>query len=227
MNNTEIKKRVKEFRKEFAVREVTVNVLEAVFSCQGFTIIEYNPVMNDEDVNTVVKNLGLEEMISHTNGFLYADANYRLVFISEKLSMAERLLVLSHEEGHYYCGHTKNKSIVGHTVTEEYEANEFTHFLLRKSIRKEIIGFASRHRKSLIISTVIAGLAAGGGIASKEYQEKQLYEGEYYVTMHGEKYHLEGCVTIEGHETRRLTKEDVESGKYKPCSVCQPDKSNK
>ena len=224
MNTAEIKKRVKTFQKEFGLKDVTADVLADVFRKQGFTIIEYNPVINDEDVTTVIHNLGLEEMTSCTNGFLYTDANYRLVFINDKLNMAERLLVLAHEEGHYYCGHMDNKTIVGHTVIEEHEANEFSHFLLKTRVGKEIKGFIYRHRKPLVIGTVIAGLAAGGGIASREYQERQLYEGEYYVTMHGEKYHLEGCVTIQGHEIRRLTKEDVELGKYEPGNVCQPDK---
>ena len=224
MNSVEIKKQAKSFLTEYGIKEITADALEKAFKLQGFTVIEYNPVTNDEDVTTVIHNLGLEEMVSHTNGFLYVDTNYRLVFINEKLNEAERLLVLAHEEGHYYLGHMENKSIVGHVVTEEYEANEFTHFILKRSIWKSIKGFASRRRKPLIIGTIVAGLIAGAGYASKEYQDRQLYEGEYYVTTHGEKYHLEGCVTIEGHETRRLTKEDVEEGKYEPCSVCQPDK---
>ena len=223
MNTTEIKKLVRAFRREFAIREVTPGVLEDAFTRQGFTIVEYNPVVNDPDVSTVIDHLGLTDMIARTNGFLYVDANYRLVFLNEKLSMAERMLVLAHEEGHYYCGHLGSRSEVGHSVAEEYEANEFAHFLMKKSAGSAIKGFAFRHRKPLIIGGILAGLAAGGGIATKEYQERQLYEGEYYVTMHGEKYHRESCVTIQGHETRRLTKEDVETGEYEPCSVCQPD----
>ena len=224
MNTTEIKKRVKDFRREFGIRKVTADVLTDVLQDQGFTLIEFNPVINDADVHTVVHNLGLEEMIGHSTGFLYVDAKYRLLFLSEKLNTAEKLLVLAHEEGHYYCGHMGLTPIVGHTVTEEYEANEFAHFLLRESAGEEIKKFVIKRRKPLIIGTIVAGLAAGGGIATNEYRERQLYEGEYYVTMHGEKYHRESCMTIQGHETKRLTKEDVESGKYEPCSVCQPDK---
>ena len=224
MNSNEIKKRVKLFRSEYSIGDVTVGALESVFKRQGFTIIEYNPIINDEDVATVIDHLGLQEMVSHTNGFLYIDANYRLVFVSDRLNEEERRLVLAHEQGHYYCGHMESRSVVGHSVIEEYEANAFTIFLLRESAGSKIKGFASRHRKPLIIGAVIAGLAVGGGTATHEYKERQLYEGEFYVTMHGEKYHRESCVTIQGHETRRLTKEDIESGKYEPCSVCQPDK---
>lgn len=222
MNTTEIRKRVKSFRKEFGIKEVSADTLENVFRLQGFTIIEYNPVLNDEDVTTVVHNLGLEEMISHSTGFLYMDAHYRLLFVNEKLSTAERMLVYAHEEGHYYCGHTSSNPVVGHNVTEEHEANEFAHFLLCKTPKEVFIKTIAKHIKQIIIGLIVAGLIIGGCIATKEYHDNLIYEGEYYVTMHGEKYHRKNCVTIQGHEIRRLTKEDIKAGNFEPCSVCQP-----
>ena len=224
MNTTEIRKRVKVFRKEFGIKEVSADTLEDVFRQQGFTIVEYNPVLNDEDVTTVVHNLGLEEMIVHSTGFLYVDGNYRLLFISEKLSLSERLLVLAHEEGHYFFGHMGGKPEIGHSVTEEHEANEFAHFLLHKTGREVVIETVTKYRKQLAIGLIIVALVISGCMAVKNYHDRQIYEGEYYVTEHGEKYHRPGCVTIQGHETRRLTKEDVRTGDYEPCSVCQPDK---
>ena len=224
MNNVDVKKQVRRFRSEYGVRDVTIHSLEDAFERQGFTIIDFNPVSNDADTETVIKNLGVGEIILHENAFLYADSNYRLVFINEKLNEEERRIVLAHEEGHYYCGHTFTKTVIGHNVTEEQEANEFAHYLLRENFRSRVKKGAARHKKLLVIVGAVVGITIGGGVASKEYHNRQLYEGEYYVTMHGEKYQLENCVTIQGHETRRLTKEDVESGKYEPCSVCQPEK---
>ena len=223
MNTSEIKKHVTKFRREFGIRDVSVESLETAFRKQGFTIIDFNPVVNDPDVTTVINSLGLQDMVSHSNGFVYVDGNYRLVFLNEKLNAQERLVVLAHEEGHYYSGHTCSRNEVGRTVIEEQEANEFSHYLLHGTIKSRVSNTASKYKKPLIIGAVIAGLTAGGGVASKEIHERQIYEGEYYVTEHGEKYHLENCVTIQGHDTRRLTKEDVENGKYKPCSVCQPN----
>ena len=98
MNTTEIKKRVKDFRREFGIRKVTADVLTDVLQDQGFTLIEFNPVINDADVHTVVHNLGLEEMIGHSTGFLYVDAKYRLLFLSEKLNTAEGMNVGKHIE---------------------------------------------------------------------------------------------------------------------------------
>ncbi|MBQ8305356.1 MAG: ImmA/IrrE family metallo-endopeptidase [Blautia sp.] len=197
--------------------------METIFQKQGFTIVEFNPVLNDPDVSTVIENLGLTDMVRRSNGFLYMDSNYRLVFVNEKLNEDERKIVLAHEEGHYLCGHAFTREVVGRNVAEEQEANEFSHYLLQDPVNVRASRAISRYKKPLIIGAVVAGLAGGGSAVSREYREQQLYQGEYYVTMHGEKYHKKNCVTIEGHEVRRLTKEDVESGKYEPCSVCQPD----
>ena len=224
MNSEEVKRRVKAFRREYKVEEVTAESLQEIFQKQGFMIIEYNPVINDPDVTTVIENLGLKEMIVHGNGFLYTDENYRLVFVNEKLNEEEKRILLAHEQGHYYCGHSSTKNIVGRNVQEEYEANEFAHYLLQRSVKQAVSDTASRYKKQLIVGIILIGLAIGSYAAAKEYRDRQLYEGEYYVTMHGEKYHKLSCVTIQGHETRRLTKEDIETGSYEPCSVCQPDK---
>ena len=103
---SEIKQKMKSFRREFQITEITYRILWQVFEKQGFTIIEFNPVCNDPNVSTIIQTLGLEENASHSKGFIYMDSNYRLVFINEKLNENEKMLVLAHEEGHFYCGHT-------------------------------------------------------------------------------------------------------------------------
>lgn len=224
MKTSEIKKLVTQFRREFGIQDVTDESLEVAFKKQGFTIIDFNPVVNDLDVTTVIESLGLHDRIKHSNGFIYVDGNYRLVFLNEKLNAVERCVVLAHEEGHYYCGHTASRDVIGRTVIEEQEANEFSHYLLQGTVRSRVSNTVSKQKKPLIIGAIIASLAVGGGVVSKEIHDRQIYEGEYYVTEHGEKYHLKNCVTIEDSDTRRLTKEDVKSGAYEPCSVCLPDK---
>ena len=224
MKNGEIKKKVKEFRREYNVKEISSDSLETIFIKQGFTIIEYNPVINDPDVTTVIQNLGLTDMIAHSNGFLYVDSNYRLVFINEKLNDTEKVILYAHEEGHYYCGHTKAITVVGRTVQEEYEANEFAHYLLQKSLLEKAKDLIPKYKKQVTIGALLLFLVLGSCVAAKEYHDRMLYMGDYYITEHGEKYHRRTCVTLQDHEVRRLTKEDVKTGNYEPCSVCQPDK---
>ena len=50
---------------------------------------------------------------------------------------------------------------------------------------------------------------------------KNVYYGEYYVTPSGTKYHTKDCNFVSGKKNiHRLTKEEYESGEYKPCQIC-------
>ena len=225
MNSRDIKKKVRQFKREFGISgHPDRHSLETVFEKQGFTVIEYSAAVNDPDVETLIHSLKLSELTNRSDGFLYVDENFRLVFINEKLSEEERLIVLAHEEGHYYCGHVDKRRIVGHNVEEEYEANESTHYLLYQPINNQIRRTFRQYRIAIAIVVLLLILLCVACYSSKIINEKRLYEGEYYVTATGEKYHRKSCVTIEGHEIRRLTKEDVESGRFTPCGVCSPDK---
>ncbi len=222
MNTAETKKKVRDFKRQYSLQNVSYESLRKIFEKQGFTVIEFSPAVNDPDVETVIRSLRLSNMIVHSKGFLYADQNYRLLFISEQLSDDEKALVLAHEEGHYYCGHTSRSGIIGRDVQDEHEANEFAHYLLKDTAKDQVKRIAGRYRKWIITAALAVGIAVYVYIAVKEYHDRQLYEGEYYVTENGTKYHRADCITIQDSETRRLTKEDVKSGKYQPCEVCMP-----
>lgn len=92
----EIKRKVRRFRREYNIRSCTLPALTQAFEKQGFTIIWFNPVLNDKDVETVVHALGLEERIARSNGFIYIDRNYRLLFVNESLTDQEKILVMAH-----------------------------------------------------------------------------------------------------------------------------------
>ncbi len=222
MTTAEIKKKVREFKRQFSLNDVSYESLKKIFEKQGFTVIEFNPAVKDPDVETIIRSLKLSDMIAHSKGFLYADQNYRILFISEKLSDGEKVLVLAHEEGHYFCGHLSQSSIIGRDVQEEHEANEFAHYLLKDAASDKVKRFARKYRKWIITAVLAAVIIICGGLTLKEYHDRQLYEGEYFVTENGMKYHRADCITIQDSETRRLTKEDVKSGKYQPCEVCMP-----
>ena len=66
----EIKRKIRRFRREYNIRTCTLPALTQAFEKQGFTIIWFNPVLNDKDVETVVHALGLEERIARSNGFI-------------------------------------------------------------------------------------------------------------------------------------------------------------
>ena len=223
MNDQKIKSKVRDFRREYHIQTPSLASITSIFERQGFTVIQYNPVLNDENVSIIVENLNLADLVASTNGFLYVDNNYRLVFVNERLSEDEKLLVMLHEEGHYYFGHTSAKAHVGQSVIEEYEANRFADILLRKPILGQMAEFALRYKRVILFIAIVFIIVIGSISIARFYHIRNLYEGEYYVTMNGEKYHLKQCITIQGHNIRRLTKEDILSGKYDPCRICIPD----
>ncbi|MBQ1490579.1 MAG: ImmA/IrrE family metallo-endopeptidase [Blautia sp.] len=224
MNERKVRRQAISFLKEQGLKRGRVSsasLMEALEK-QGLTVVEFNPVVNDPEVDTVITGLGVGEQIKHSPGFLYLSPYYRVVFVSEKLTEEEKTLVLAHEAGHYCLGHGSGGNVVGRDVREEFEAHEFARFLVKEPALCKVRRVVYRHRKKVLLAFLCLALALGGSLAIKDYRDRLLYEGEYYVTAHGRCYHLKNCMTITGREVRRLTKEMAKSGEYEPCSVCQP-----
>ncbi len=218
-----IKESANRFVKKHNLRKITYQGLMDAAENIGYTVIEFNSSCNEGDVQTVISNLNLQNAITHSKGFTYIDEKYRLIFINESLNEDEKKLVLSHELGHISCGHFNTNSIIGKDVRDEFEANEFAHYLLKKDIGQKIRCWLEFHRKVVIPVIVIVALAASSLAAAMIINKNKSYYGEYYVTVSGGRYHKKGCVFIKNKtNVRRLSEEDFNSGKYLPCEVCLP-----
>ena len=218
-----IKKTVNQFVKKHHIKTVNYSVLRDVIKSIGFTIIEFNAIFNDKDVETIIQNLTLDEGILRSRGFTYTDKNYRLVFVNEDLSDDEKMYVLSHELGHIICGHYSAAPIIGRDVKEEHEANEFSHYLLKPhSLRKFKIAVSEYKRIVIMLTSVlfvILALVVAGLIVNKE----KSYYGDFYITTTGGKYHQAECIHVKNNNNiERLTKEQFKSGEYEPCGTCLP-----
>lgn len=223
LTSRELRQRVGQFRKDFALNRITCYELYGAIEKQGYTIIEYNGIFNDENVTSLVEALNIQENIARSKGFTYADGNYRLVFVHEGLSEAEKTIVLAHEAGHIYCGHMSSVPIIGNDVMEEFEANEFAHYLLRPGGAARLKQAAFQHKKKLIGGVAALSLVTGGVSVYNVVNNPNDYYGEYYVTSSGSKYHIKDCIYIrEKTNIRRLTQEELESSEYEPCKVCLP-----
>lgn len=223
MDSREVKLKVRKFIKEFGVHELNYASLRGYVERQGYTVVEYNHLSNDEIVSSLINALNLSKNISNSKGFTYADQNQRIVFIHEDLSDAEKLVVLSHETGHIYLGHMSSAPIIGRDVQEEYEANEFAHFLINPGRWDRTISSIRKHKvATIIIAICVVALVAAGVIFSQIEKEKQYY-GEYYITESGNKYHEKDCIYVKDKtNTHRMTVEEFESGEYEPCKMCLP-----
>lgn len=220
MNNN-IKKLVKTFIKKYKLTSVDYIALKKATTDMGYTVIEFNSIFNEDDVETVIRNLKLGENILKSRGFTYVSSEYRLVFVNEDLNEEEKLLVLSHELGHIVCEHFSFVPIIGNDVKEEHEANEFTHYLLEQNGVKNVIAV---HSKTVITAGIILCLIVGSLVTYLIIQNKKLYIDDLYVTATGERYHKKECIFVKNKtDIKKLSKEKFESGIYSPCDMCLPD----
>ncbi|MCD8158007.1 MAG: ImmA/IrrE family metallo-endopeptidase [Clostridiales bacterium] len=215
-----VKQKARRFCREYKVYKLSEKQIENIIETMGFTIVEYSPVFNNGDVNLLVEELGLKAEVARSNGFTYVSGRYRLVFINENLSEEEKRIVLIHEMGHIYCEHFSHTNIVGLDVKDEYEANEFAHYVMQPSLSEKINRRLFGRKKFLAAAAVLIVLICIIGVSAVK---EESYYGEYYVTESGHKYHEAECIHIENKtNVHRLTKEEFESGEYEPCKVCLP-----
>ena len=225
MNNN-IKKLTKTFIKKYKLTSIDYFDLKNVASNMGYTVIEFNSIFNEKDVETVIQNLDLGENALKSRGFTYVSAEYRLIFVNEDLNDEEKLLVLSHEIGHIVCEHFSTVPIIGNDVKDEYEANEFSHYLLKQGCFRKIKNTLAVHRKVFIASVVILCLIIGSLTAYLIIRNRNVYEDNLYITSTGACYHKKECIFVKNKTNiKKLTKEEFDSGTYSPCDMCLPDEN--
>lgn len=220
MNKYQIRRCVRRFRKEYLDGCVTCDKLCDAMEKLGYTVVEFGSVVNEKPVSVLLNALSLEEYAANSRGFSYADKSYRLVFVHRELSEHEKLIVLSHELGHIYLDHLKAASVIGRDVREEFEANEFAHYLLGEGSAS---AFLRRH-KGLVLSVAAAAAAAAVAVGVLMTVSNSRFYGEYYVCQTGSRFHTKDCSYIEGKkDLHRLTQEEYDSGAYQPCKRCLPE----
>ncbi len=218
-----IKSQAKAFLREYKLSDVTLDDLRRIIKGQGYTIVEFNHIINDEEVTKLIKALGVEKAIEKSKGFTYADKHRRIVFLHEDLTDEEKRLVLAHEEGHIYCGHLTTSPIIGRDVTEEHEANEFTHYILYADICCKLNGALRRNKRVTVIVVAVLIVFSIGLLLFIHFRKEQSYYGNYYLTATGNRYHEENCIYVKDkNNVRRMTIEEFESGEYTPCEICLP-----
>lgn len=131
MTTAAIDKEALSFRKEHKIKKASYKVLSEITEKLGYTVILFDPLHNDENVAKLAGALSLGGELLKSRGFTYSSGEFRLVFINDGLSEKEKTIVLSHELGHITLGHTGRAPVIGHDVQEEFEANEFSTFLLK------------------------------------------------------------------------------------------------
>ena len=213
------RKQAANFKKKHGIKVVSSDELARALGEQGYTLVQYNGIEENEDVTTLSTELGIEKWLKQSRCFTYRDEKYRIVFIQEGLNEEEKQIVLAHEEGHIWNDHLSKECVLGNDVVQEYEANEFSHFLLAD--KKGAI-----KRTKIIVASIslLLVVAICLGLFLKNRHDEAVYTDNLYRTESGTKYHLRDCIYIKDKtDVHRLTIEEFNSGKYEPCEACKPD----
>lgn len=214
------KRQVADFKKKYTLKQVSGESLYRVLNEQGYTVVEFNGINDNDDVVALKKALGLGSFMEQSRCFTYRDDKYRIVFINEGLNEEERLVALAHEEGHIWNDHLTKDNVIGNDVIQEYEANEFAHYLLKDK--------AGKKKRAIVLGLVcllFVLIGTSAGVYIKTQHDNAVYMDDLYRTETGGKYHLRECMFIKDKtDVHRLTKEEFDSGEYEPCEACMPDK---
>lgn len=222
--NQAIKKKSNLFIKQYGIIK-TLDDIKSIIESQGYSVVEYNSVSNIEDVQIIIDELNIQKYIIQSKAFTYVSDKYRIVFVNESLNDNEKMIVLTHEEGHIYCEHFGHSNIIGLDVIEENEANEFSHYILNPTVKQSVMQSVKKHKKIVIVIISILTIISIIGAAFAINNNNAKYCDNYYITTTGQKYHREDCIFVKDKTNiNKLTKEQYESGEYEPCAMCLPDK---
>lgn len=194
------------------------NLIYLVEGC-GFELIDYSHIENSTGTEHILTMYSLKQLASDNYAFTYVCGDSKYIFLEENLTTSEKLYALAHELGHICLKHFEAGSFLHGTFEQEYEANEFAHYILHPSPGNYIAAWTTGHKIASVIIAIfiMIGITA---IPVSSYISSKIYHDYYFVTDSGLHYHMADCFYIQGHDVHRMTEEEFKSGEYTPCKVC-------
>ena len=181
-----------------------VSDLKAICRDYGYEVIEYGSPTSLE----LMDSMGLERYTEKGRALTVCWGSIHLVFVDSAMSENEKRLALAHELGHIISGHLFDPGEKDYNVEQEYEANEFAHYMLNPSPNLRALIWLRRRWK--ILAAVLAAVLIGFLI----WENADI---GYYVTKSGTKYHKRNCEYV---RDRGNVKRIFDISGYEPCSAC-------
>ena len=200
---------------QILVRQKTGDIsgekLRAVIKEYGYDVIEYG---DSAGADCLIRELKIQEYTSG-GAFAYSSGSVRLVFVDGRLSEAEKREVLAHELGHIALGHLICPGDSNFNVSHEYQANEFTHYLLNPTpLTRSQIWLRRRWPVVALFMALLLSCFAVWSFA----------DIGYYVTKTGSHYHRRNCEYV---QSRRGVRRIFDVTGYEPCEVCIRDRADR
>lgn len=208
-----MKVKAEEFIKKYRIKRLDCHVLKMLLGKMGYETAEF------DGAGSTCNDCEMPE--GYPKGIkCFTHMPYKTVYLHSELTDDEKVIVLAHECAHIFLKHEVEFTFDA-GVKNEYEANEFVHYLFIKLKRKRIVKSVAVALGALaVLSAVIVTLSF---TLSAKDDRNELQFGEYYITKTGYKYHSPGCPRLSGKSgVELITKEQFESGMYEPCGSCKP-----
>ncbi len=191
---------------EYGITSINLKTVIYITENKGIELFEYGSD-NYAGVENLLRELKLENAAAASHGFAFSDGMNNIIFVRETLTEDEKVLVIAHELGHILLGHLKGAASMYVGAREEYEANEFVHYIMNAAPlfrlkirihekRRAVVGIAAA------VMIIAAGICTAAGIIKYDSA------ADYYITETGEKYHQADCVTIRGKKVHKMTEEE-------------------
>lgn len=210
--------------RKYKIGVPTLDEIVFIINSYGFDVIDYEIDKGKVSVDTLINELSLQSFAATGKAFTYQKEDVKLLFVCDAMSACEKKYALAHELGHIACDHLKNGVCNKADMTEEFEANEFVHYLLHPGKTIKVKLWMRNHKAILwITSIILVAIIITASVLNCVSCQKSYY-GEYYVTENGEKYHEKGCIFIKDKSNvHRMTVDEYESGEFEPCQICLPN----
>ena len=209
--------------KKYRLSSPTLDQLAVVSKELGYELIDYGKQSNGGGVSALIQELKVQRYIDTCSAFTYQNGDIKIVFICEALTEAEKRYALAHELGHIICGHMEYNRCSSDGMEDEYEANEFAHYLLHPQTHQKLCSYVVAKKGMVLATVIIAIIAVFGVMLAFRTTQDHIYHGEYYVTSSGHKYHTKDCFTIaRSPSVHRMTEKEYGEGHYTACDLCLP-----
>lgn len=225
------RKSARQFLASNNIKKVTSENLISAITALGYKVIYFNDPDNVIETEELLARLNLLEMSRNSKAFTYKLKSIRVVFIDYTMLERDKVYALAHEAGHIYMGHMDRVNCSYGAIEDEWEANEFAHFVISPSIIDRFKGSIRSKAKLLVIPLIIILLFAAPHVQLNHITASISDTGSksnestmnYYVTASGEKYHKHDCRYVKNNNSaRKITEKEYHSGKYSACSICNP-----
>ena len=94
MKNNTAKQNAKSFQREFSIYSITYPALKEAVEKQGYTVVEFNHIYNEEAVACLIDALNISDAVLRSRGFTYADCNHRVVVFKDVVFVFVKLMVV-------------------------------------------------------------------------------------------------------------------------------------